>query len=417
MGTVKNIGRRVALGSLAGVFAIGGVSTAYSAFADGQANADTITRMTVGTPGAAPYTPTAGTDHMSGSAQTPGTGLPGTGPATGSGQTPGTELPGTGPASGYRQTPGTELPGTGPATGSVGHSAPCDPVKLAATLQAQPAKAQAWADAHGISTQQIPGYLSHLTPTYLKTDTLVMNHSYQSGKDTSTTAVLQAGMGVLVDQSGAPVVKCNCGNPLTRPSKDISTKDATYIGPMWNGFSKEHVAKPYGGQTGNGNGTWNGNSNNNNGNGNGHGTWNGNGNGNGNGTWTTKKRPRTYQEYIAWCKGVKGPAPDVDCTSPPPPPGQTGQQQPGQQGQQPGQTGPGSGGRLPGSGTGGSTGTGGTQPAQPAQPVGPGQSGQTGSGQTGGTGQSGSTGQPGGAQQPGGVPQPQPQMNPQGGTP
>jgi hypothetical protein len=323
LGRVKNIGRRVALGSLAGVIAVGGVSTAYTAFAEGEAGADTVTRMTVGTPGPSPYTPVGGTDRTTGPEQAPG-------------------------------------------TGTAGHTAPCDPGRLAATLRAEPAKAQAWADAHGIGVQEIPGFLSGLTPTYLQSDTLTMNHSYEMGRDTSTPAVLQAGMGVLVDRYGVPVVKCNCGNPLTRPAKDISTKDATYTGPMWSGFSKEHITKIPAGHTGAGNGT---------------------GNGHGNGDGTTKKRPRTHQEYVAWCKGVRAPDPDVDCSSPPPAQGQTGsrpgpqQQGPQQQGpQQEGQTGPGAG-----------------VPQQPAEPVEP--------------------AEPGGMEQPDGAVQPQPELNPQGGMP
>src|SRR5690606_37947598 len=115
--------------------------------------------------------------------------------------------------------------------------------KLAASLQAEPLKAQAWAQAHGIGTQQIAGYLSSLTPTYLKSDTLTMNHAYDNGRDTSNPAVLQAGTGVLVDKTGVPVVKCNCGNPLTRPTKNISVTDSVYVGAAWNGFSKERITK------------------------------------------------------------------------------------------------------------------------------------------------------------------------------
>ncbi|WP_344597297.1 DUF6777 domain-containing protein [Actinomadura vinacea] len=229
---------------MAGLIAAGGFSTAFASFASADTNTDTIDRMTVGTPGPSPYTPVANTDQMPG------------------------------------------------GTSGTGHNAPCDPGKLAETLQANPAKAGAWAGAQGITVQQIPGYLSQLTPGYLSTDTLIVNHAYTGGKDTGTPTVLQAGMGVLKDRDGTPVVKCNCGNPLTKPKKDYSTKDAKYTGPSWSGFDAGRITKtPPAGQTP-GNGST--------------------------GSGAMKKKPKDWREYHEWCE--KNRRPDVDCSKYIPPP-------------------------------------------------------------------------------------------------
>ena len=272
---MRSFGRRATLASLTGLLAVGGVSTAVTAFGGADADADTITRMTVGVPGPRPYSPAAGTDRVSDAQRIPDAsqhktapgkvttppppGPAGPGDSTGSDGPLGSAHPngsvGTNNSSGSAGSPastgsnGSSI--SGGATGSTGtHSAPCDPGRLAANLQADPAKAQAWANAHGIGTQEIPGYLSGLTPTYLKSDTLVMNHSYKDGKDASNPAVLQAGMGVLVNASGVPVVKCNCGNPLTPPGKGLDTKDAVYTGPKWTGWSEKRVVKVVGEEQG-----------------------------------------------------------------------------------------------------------------------------------------------------------------------
>jgi hypothetical protein len=77
----------------------------------------------------------------------------------------------------------------------------------------------------------------------LRVDTLVTNHGYRSGEATSMQAVLQAGVGVLVDAHGVPVVKCNCGNPLTAPDKKINTENSHYKGTSWPEFSKKKVTR------------------------------------------------------------------------------------------------------------------------------------------------------------------------------
>jgi hypothetical protein len=147
-----------------------------------------------------------------------------------------------------RITPGAQSGGTraGDSPGLYGGTrrvASCDPARLVAFLRANPDKARAWAGAHRISPNDIQTFVSRLTPVLLRADTLVTNHGYRNGKATSAPAVLQAGMGVLVDRHGVPTVKCNCGNPLTRPEKKISTGNASYNGRSWPGFSKKKVTR------------------------------------------------------------------------------------------------------------------------------------------------------------------------------
>ncbi|MEU8342871.1 DUF6777 domain-containing protein [Spirillospora sp. NPDC048832] len=170
-----------------------------------------ITRLTVGSPGPEPYTLMAGTD------QTGVKGRPRAG-GTKAGDSPG-------------------------LYGGTRREATCDQRKLIEFLRADPDKARAWAGVQGIPVSDIPRYVSRLTPVLLRTDTLVTNHGYANGRATSGPAVLQAGMGVLVNGYGVPAVKCNCGNPLTPPEKKISTGNASYTGRSWPGFERRNVTR------------------------------------------------------------------------------------------------------------------------------------------------------------------------------
>jgi hypothetical protein len=171
----------------------------------------TITRLTVGSPGPDPYTLMANTDE--------------------------TDVK-------ERPRAGGTKDGDSPGLyGGTRRESSCDQQKIIAFLQADPEKAAAWAGVRGIPVSDIPRYVSRLTPVLLRTDTLVTNHGYRDGKATSAPAVLQAGMGVLVNGYGVPVVKCNCGNPLTAPEKKISTGNASYTGRSWPGFEKRNVTR------------------------------------------------------------------------------------------------------------------------------------------------------------------------------
>ena len=110
----------------------------------------------------------------------------------------------------------------------------CDKAKLVAYLQANPDLAAAWSGVVGISASQIPAFVAPLTPVLLRSDTAVTNHGYEKGKATAFPSLLQAGTAVLVNQYGAPVVRCYCGNPLTpAPTKIGKLK---YKGPTWPTF-------------------------------------------------------------------------------------------------------------------------------------------------------------------------------------
>ncbi|WP_242906820.1 DUF6777 domain-containing protein [Actinomadura terrae] len=171
----------------------------------------TITRLTVGSPGPEPYTLMSGTDATK--------------------VTP------------RQRTGGTRDGDTPGLYGGTRRAASCDQSKLIAFLQADPAKAKAWAGVQGIPVSDIPRYVSRLTPVLLRTDTLVTNHGWRDGAATSAPAVLQAGMGVLINGYGVPTVKCNCGNPLTQPEKKIKTGGASYRGRSWPGFQKGKVTR------------------------------------------------------------------------------------------------------------------------------------------------------------------------------
>ncbi|MGH3241638.1 MAG: DUF6777 domain-containing protein, partial [Spirillospora sp.] len=169
----------------------------------------TITRLTVGTPGPDPYTQASNTD-----------------------KTKVKERPRAGGAK-DGDSPGLY--------GGTRRESTCDKPKLVAFLQANPDKARAWAQVRGIPVSDVPRYVSRLTPVLLRTDTLVTNHGYRDGKPTSAPAVLQAGMGVLINGYGVPAVKCNCGNPLSLPGQNVTVENASYSGRSWPGFDKRNV--------------------------------------------------------------------------------------------------------------------------------------------------------------------------------
>jgi hypothetical protein len=104
-------------------------------------------------------------------------------------------------------------------------------------------KAQAWATALSITTDEIPGYLDRLTPVLLRHDTLVQNHDYKKGKAVPFNSLLEAGIAVLVDEQGLPAVKCSCGNPL-RPFTDDTNRISVKFGDgnkKWRGYQRSSV--------------------------------------------------------------------------------------------------------------------------------------------------------------------------------
>ncbi|HEX6421713.1 MAG TPA: DUF6777 domain-containing protein [Acidimicrobiales bacterium] len=95
----------------------------------------------------------------------------------------------------------------------------CDVAALTEFLTdpANAGKAAAWAAVQGIEVGEIEDYIGGLTAVRLRWDTRVTNHGFRDGEATPFQSLLQAGTAVLVDDTGVPRVKCNCGNPLGEP--------------------------------------------------------------------------------------------------------------------------------------------------------------------------------------------------------
>jgi hypothetical protein len=145
------------------------------------------------------------------------------------------------------QSPTVTNPTTGPSGVQVRGDRPglyggtrsngtCDAARLVTFLQANPAKAAAWAGVLNIGTDQVAAYVAVLTPVVLRADTRVTNHGYRDGRATTLQSTLQAGTAVLVDQRGVPRVKCGCGNPLVEPVPQPA--GVTYRGATWRGSDR-----------------------------------------------------------------------------------------------------------------------------------------------------------------------------------
>ena len=164
---------------------VGGALAVVLASGDDEAAASEVVREPVSSSGANPFMQSVGTDEPD---VTP---PPDTG-GTFEGSTPG-------------------------LYGGTMNQGSCDAEQMIAFLEANPDKAAAWADVLGIEVSEIRSYVATLTPVVLRSDVYVTNHGFANGRATTVPAVLQAGTAAFVDQYGFPVVKCYCGNPLTRP--------------------------------------------------------------------------------------------------------------------------------------------------------------------------------------------------------
>lgn len=133
------------------------------------------------------------------------------------------------------QVPLAQVNGNEPGLyGGTRDVAACDPQQMIAFLEADPAKAAAWAGVHGIEPTDIRDFIEGLTPVVLTRDTRVTNHGYADGKARPHPSVLQAGHAVLVDEYGVPRAKCSCGNPLAPPAP--LTSGPVYVGDPWPEF-------------------------------------------------------------------------------------------------------------------------------------------------------------------------------------
>lgn len=135
---------------------------------------------------------------------------------------------------GYRSAPGS-LPGM--FAGEF-NAAACDVDVLAASLAADPERADAWAGVLSIAPGDIPGYLARTTPMYLASDARVVNHGYEDGDVVARDAVMQRGSAVLVDPLGVPRVDCVGGSPLL-PADPVEGE--TFSGDGWVNFERERV--------------------------------------------------------------------------------------------------------------------------------------------------------------------------------
>jgi hypothetical protein len=109
-------------------------------------------------------------------------------------------------------------------------------------------KAQEWAAVQGLrGVGEIAGFVRKLTPVVLRNDTLVKNHDYKKGKAEAFDALLEAGIAVLVDRYGKPVVKCSCGNPLGAFEHDADSVDPKFEdrskGKKWKGYDPKKTVK------------------------------------------------------------------------------------------------------------------------------------------------------------------------------
>ncbi|MGC5629290.1 DUF6777 domain-containing protein [Georgenia sp. Z1344] len=146
---------------------------------------------------------------------------------------------------GASTTPGTStstVSGTAPGLyGGSSVSDVCDPESLVAFLADDDEKAAAWAGVLDIDAEAIPEYVDGLTSVVLTTDTLVTNHGFSGGAATPHQAVLQAGSAVMVDDRGAPAVRCECGNPLVAPDLPGPVAQAETVGAAWDGLALDRV--------------------------------------------------------------------------------------------------------------------------------------------------------------------------------
>ncbi|QUH00986.1 hypothetical protein HUO13_09270 [Saccharopolyspora erythraea] len=116
-----------------------------------------------------------------------------------------------------------DTPFVAPISDNGADTSSCDANYLISDLEADPDKARAWAEVFRMSAEEIPGFVSKLTPEQLTSDTPVTSHGYKDGRFDARPTVLQTGTAVFVDDKGEPTVKCLNGNPLT---KDESEKVA-----------------------------------------------------------------------------------------------------------------------------------------------------------------------------------------------
>ena len=110
---------------------------------------------------------------------------------------------------------------------------------LVTDLDRRDAVPLSWAGVHEIEVDEIPDYVALLTPLVLTADTRVTNHGFIDGVAVPRQSVLQVGTAVLVDEFGAPRVRCSSGSPLLAPEAVQGT--TSYTGQAWDTFTPTQI--------------------------------------------------------------------------------------------------------------------------------------------------------------------------------
>ncbi len=129
---------------------------------------------------------------------------------------------------------------------------PCDVEALETALEDQPdsASAATWFASLDQTEDQRDDYVDDLTPVRLRYDTRVTSHRLEEGEAVAVQALLQAGTGVLVDESGSPRVRCAGGNPLddAEPAPELDGEAAYSLEELaqnpddaWDGLDPAQV--------------------------------------------------------------------------------------------------------------------------------------------------------------------------------
>lgn len=125
--------------------------------------------------------------------------------------------------------------------GSTSAGPVCSPEGLALRVAADPAVERVWAGVMGLDAAEVDPFIKGLTPVVLGRDTAVTNHAYGADGARAFQSVLEAGTPVLVDATGAPRVRCSCGNPLLAPA--VEGRDVEVVGERWPGFDPREVSE------------------------------------------------------------------------------------------------------------------------------------------------------------------------------
>jgi len=113
--------------------------------------------------------------------------------------------------------------------------APCVPDDLTAALTPDAPETAAWAEIQQIGIESVPTFIDELTSAVLSADTRITDHELVDGVAIPRQAVLQVGTAVMVDEFGAPRVRCASGSPLAPPEAIEDT--TSYVGVAWDTFA------------------------------------------------------------------------------------------------------------------------------------------------------------------------------------